>query len=101
MKEYINVQIDYADIKITEQNCLTIDMVFKWEGCGQSIPMYNLGTEYLSKWVRSILETLEITEWAKVKGQYCRILRIDGKIVGIQHIVKDKSFMFDLPESRR
>lgn len=99
--EQINAQIDSADIKITEQNCLTIDMVFTWEGCGQSIPMYNLGTKYLSKWIRSILETLEVTEWNKVKGQYCRILRIDGKIVGIQHIVKNKSFIFDLQESGR
>ena len=29
MKDYINVQIDYADIKIMEPNCLTIYMVFK------------------------------------------------------------------------
>ena len=63
--------------------------------------MYNLGTKYLSKCIRSILETLEIKEWNKVKGQYCRILRVDGSIVGIQHIVKDKSFIIDLHESGR
>lgn len=48
-------------------------------------------------WLTRLFETFEIREWSELKGKNIRVIltndSLDGQILGIGHIIKDKWFM--------
>jgi hypothetical protein len=61
-------------------------------GTGQGFGGYNLGGEAMSIFVLGILNTLEVDDWSKLKGTYCRIDHDWRHVYRIGHIIKDKWF---------
>jgi hypothetical protein len=61
-------------------------------GSGQGFGGYHLGGEAMSIFVLGILKTLEVDDWSKLVGTYCRVDHDWGHIYRIGHIIKDKWF---------
>jgi len=70
-------------------------------GCafgGYSLDTYDqkkkdrVGTAYGMDFINSILETLEVSEWEKLPGTYCRVRLEDRKVIEIGHLIKPKWF---------
>lgn len=100
--EIYNARIADASLYIEDHDILTISLDLEINGYHQSFGGYNLqagGKNYCAIFVRGILDILDVREWNKVKGQYCRVRYNNGKGVGcgnridaIGHIMKDQWF---------
>ena len=73
-------------------NRLTIGLVFEGDDWGQGTGIFGGSIE---EFVTQVLYVLEATDWSKIKGLPCRVHREDGRIVGIENIIKARWFFFN------
>lgn len=92
--EILNAEIENASIFI-ERGILTSMLDLKFGGGGQGFGGYNLSNgNSCAKFIRGILNALEVEKWEDLKGKYIRIKKTgyNDPIMEIGHITKDKWF---------
>ena len=67
---------------------LRLDM----DGSGQGFGGYHLGGAAMSIFVSGVLSALDVSDWSKLVGTYCRIDHDWNKVYRVGHIVKDTWF---------
>lgn len=72
-------------------NKLCVSLMFSGDGWGQGSGYYSGNIE---EFVRLVLVTVDVSEWSKLKGAYCRIGREGGRITAVGHWSKDNWFEF-------
>lgn len=65
---------------------------------GYALDQYNKtcksrhGSDFGMEFVKQVLSVLEVTDWEKLPGTFCRIERENGLIVRIGHFMKENWF---------
>lgn len=77
---------------------VVISLMFSGEHWGQGSGHF--GGE-IERFIVMTLKTLEVSNWNKLPGTFCRIRRDRGRIVAVGHIIKDQWFTFQNPYSAK
>lgn len=64
----------------------------KFDGRVQGFGGYNMGGGAMSIFVSGVLNTLDVDDWSKLVGKYCRVDHDWGHVYRIGHIIKNKWF---------
>ena len=99
-----NGKIDSTFLGIEDHGIMTCWLNITYDGSGQGFGGYaldgNAGGRGHAKSIlaiRKILETLDVRDWADLKGKYVRVRKEDewnSPIHSIGHIVEDRWFSF-------
>lgn len=93
MTEIRNAKIIDTTLGIEDHGIMTALIQVQYSGSSvQGFGGYTLTGKYAYEWLKRIFETLEVSEWEKLKGTYCRVEQDLGKIHKIGHLLEDKWF---------
>lgn len=105
----INAKIGYTTLGVEDHGIMTFMLGLETDGSGQGMGGYALDSwskEHEKRvghpdsimMIRDIIETVGVSNWEDLKGEYVRMVREDdswnSRIIGIGHIVEDKWFYF-------
>lgn len=105
MTDTRNAKITSTRLTIEDHGIFCAWLMLDYGGSGQGFGGYALdgkskresgsvrpGTAFGCDYITGILRTLEVTEWEKLRGTYCRAVIENGTVVRIGHPLKDSWF---------
>ncbi len=106
MSEIRNVKIESTMLGWEDHGMLTAWLTVTWPGGGQGFGGYALdepiqiggkfshrqGSDFGMRFVESIIKTVGVESWEKLKGSYCRIDAEHSKIHRLGHLLEDRWF---------
>jgi len=97
--EIRNAKIESTFLGIEDHGIFTASIMLDYGKYGvQGFGQHDLSfKDYGIKYLRSVLEVLEVDQWEDLIGVNVRAKIKDGMIIGIGHIVNDEWF---IPESK-
>jgi len=84
-----NARIESTMLGIEDQGILTCYLHLRQEGAGQGFGGYSLKSHGIDM-IKRILETVGVSDWEDLPGEYVRVEGNDHKIRKIGHITDDK-----------
>lgn len=70
---------------------LVVSLLFSGDQWGQGSGVFSGEIE---RFIMKTLKTLEVSDWKKLPGTFCRVRRDKGHIVAVGHLLKDQWFTF-------
>lgn len=91
MNEIVNCRIKSTTLGYEDHGILTFYLHLEGDGWGQGYGGYVLGSEFTTRVIKGVLDTVGVSKWEDLPFKYVRVDKEPwGKIFRLGNIVEDK-----------